>query len=83
MAFRHVIRKYSYANCAFTFPALSVELTEDVIKRSKIAPALRRIGTQLLKQYTKAGPRNEKKDTVGIVFTTIEFNFLLKPSEKT
>ena len=62
---------------AFSFPCMDAELSGNVVKSSKIGPALNRIAKQLMKQYSKHDRRGDVKDIVGIEFHTIGFTFIL------
>lgn len=61
---------------SFSFPSSCAQLSESVIKSSKIAPALNRIGKQLIKQFA-----NSNKKVVGIQFHDVTFTFIFKKGE--
>lgn len=69
---------------SFTFPAKTAELTDDIVKHSKIGPALRRIADQLVKQYKVYQDRGHgpERKVVGVEFTGLDFIFMLEPEEK-
>ncbi len=68
---------------AFSFPCMDAELSAETIKSAKIGPALRRIGKQLVKQYSNGYKTRHGSEVVGVEFHRIGFTFILDTKKKT
>ena len=63
----------------FTFPGLSMKLTDSLVKELKLGPALKRLARRLLKENPTI---NDGTEVIGVDFHSVDFNFALGRDQK-